>query len=99
MNPIARARVGATVAIALIAVSAICSTGAEAQTSTRRPASAEASPPRPADEAAAPQVERVEPMPDRTPWGYPVIRIGQSYQLRNGEVARVVTVVFGDAYI
>ena len=100
MNPIARARVVAAVAVALVAV-AIFPTWAESQTSARRTpaASAEASSPRPAEEAAAPQVERVEPMPDRTPWGYPVVRIGQSYQLRNGEVARNVTVIFGDAHI
>ena len=32
-------------------------------------------------------------------WGYPVVRIGQSYNLKDGEVAREVTVIFGDAYI
>ena len=85
-------RTGATVAIALVAALAIFPTRAEAQTSTPKA-------PRQAEEIPAPQAERVEPMPDRTPWGYPVLRIGQSYQLKNGEVAREVIVVFGDAYI
>jgi uncharacterized RDD family membrane protein YckC len=35
----------------------------------------------------------------RDRWGYPVVRIGQSYNLKAGEVARDVTVIFGDAYI
>jgi uncharacterized RDD family membrane protein YckC len=35
----------------------------------------------------------------RVHWGYPVVRIGQSYNLKDGEVARDVTVIFGDAYI
>jgi uncharacterized RDD family membrane protein YckC len=41
------------------------------------------------------QVEQVE----RVHWGYPVVRVGQSYTLKAGETAREVTVIFGDAYI
>ena len=41
------------------------------------------------------QVERVE----RFRWTYPVLRIGQDYTLKAGEVAREVTVIFGDATI
>jgi uncharacterized RDD family membrane protein YckC len=96
-------RIGATVAIALVATLAGFPTGADAQTSTRRApkATAEATTPatRAAEETPAPQIERVEPMPDRVHWGYPVVRIGQSYSLKHGETAREVTVVFGDAYI
>ena len=90
-------RIGATVAITLVAGLAILPSRSEAQTSTRR--TAQASTPKQAEESPAPQVERVDPMPDRVHWGYPVVRIGQSYQLKNGEVARDVTVIFGDAYI
>jgi uncharacterized RDD family membrane protein YckC len=100
MNRIARARVGATVAIALVAALGTFSTRADAQTSTRRASPAgQTSTPRQPEEVVVPQVERVDPMPDRVHWGYPVLRIGQSYQLKNGETAREVTVVFGDAYI
>jgi uncharacterized RDD family membrane protein YckC len=67
---------------------------AAAQTSTRR---AQASTPKQAEEVPAPQVERIEPV--ERPWGYPVLRIGQSYTLKNGETARHVTVIFGDANI
>jgi uncharacterized RDD family membrane protein YckC len=61
-------RIGATVAIALIAV----------VSAAARPAAQDES---------------------RDRWGYPVVRIGQSYNLKGGEVARDVTVIFGDAYI
>src|SRR5436309_6546679 len=67
-------RIGATVAMACLAVVSLVSTPA-AQT-----------------EAQAERVERVH-------WGYPVVRIGQSYNLKGGQVARDVTVIFGDAYI
>lgn len=98
MNPVARARVGATVAIALVAGIVTVSTGAEAQTATRRAeATTPTSPPRQAEAIPAPQIERVEPA--ERPWGYPVLRIGQSYQLKHGETARDVTVIFGHAYI
>src|SRR5688572_16785161 len=95
-------RTGAIVAIALVAALAICPAGAEAQTSTPktpRAASAEATAPSHAEHIPAPQDERVDPIPDRVHWGYQVVRIGQSYQLKNGETARDVTVVFRDAYI
>src|SRR5258708_30561843 len=58
-------------------------------------ASAGASAPGQAVDAPVVQVEQVE----RVHWGYPVVRIGQSYTLKAGETVREVTVIFGDAYI
>jgi uncharacterized RDD family membrane protein YckC len=49
-------------------------------------------------EAPAAPVERVEQV-ERFRWTYPVLRIGQDYTLKAGEIAREVTVVFGDATI
>ena len=82
-------RTGATVALAWVAVMAAFSTPAVfAQASVPK---AEA---RTVDVPAA-QADQVEPVR----WGYPVVRIGQSYTLKGGETARDVTVVFGDANI
>jgi uncharacterized RDD family membrane protein YckC len=82
-------RIGATVAIAGVAVMAAFATPA---------AFAQASAPKAAGQAVdvpAAQTDQVE----RVHWGYPVVRIGQSYMLKGGETARDVTVIFGDAYI
>jgi uncharacterized RDD family membrane protein YckC len=103
-------RIGATVAIALVATlaAAFAEASAPRALSTPQAASTEASAPRApaqtstraarqAEAVPAPQVERIEPV--ERPWGYPVVRVGQSYTLRNGETARDVTVIFGDANI
>ncbi len=89
-------RIGATVAAALVAMLATLSPVA-AQTPAPKTSPSSTRQARPAEEVPAPQVERIDPV--ERPWGYPVVRVGQSYTLRNGEVARDVTVIFGDANI
>lgn len=56
--------------------------------------------PAPPESAAAPKAEpSVEVQTEPARWGRPVLRIGQDYTLRAGDVAREVVVVFGDATI
>jgi len=76
-------RMGATVAFSWLA-------GMAAFTSPAAARQAEQPPPEP--------TERIEPV-ERVRWGYPVLRVGQSYTLKAGDIARDITVVFGDATI
>jgi uncharacterized RDD family membrane protein YckC len=86
---------GAIVAMSWIAVAAFA-TPAPAQTAGTAARKGAA-----AAEAPDPQTARSEPAdpPQRVHWGYPVVRIGQGYTLKQSETAREITVVFGDANI
>ena len=50
-------------------------------------------------QAPEPPQPDIEPQIDLEHWGNPVLRIGQDYTLKAGDVAREVVVVFGDATI
>ena len=90
-------RIGATVATALVATLAALTRPRRRlrPTATSRLGSRRAA--KQAEAVPAPQVERVEPV--ERPWGIRSSAIGQGYTLKNGETARDVTVIFGDANI